>query len=521
MNRRAGRAVLALLVLLVTGAAYATSAAGPEASSVGGARMTGVPIGDVERVLADQLHASGVPGGAVAVVTAARVEARGVGTAGAGREATADTPFVIGSASKSFTALAIMQLVDAGRVDLESPVRDYVPELDLADGQPVGDITVRDLLQQTSGLDDLAGGPLLASATDGPPLASIGELDDAELASTPGETWRYANANYVLAGLVVERASGLSYGDYVQGEIFTPLGMTDSSAATEPLGSDVLADGHRFWFGAPVATGPTRRNATLAAGYLISTADDLGRYLSLYLAGGVGPDGSRIVSADGLTTLLDGGPGAVLGPWAQGQESRYAMGWFVGGPWGDDAIFHPGNTPDTTTMLALFPDRGMAVAVVVNAGNELPVPGNPFIADRVTRNVVHAAVGQPIPDLPSMWRFYAVFDVVVILLIGAAAWALLRAMRTVIVPSPSRHPVRSRAGVVVCTLGAGLLILVPRFSYGWGGLWTWAPDVAVASAVLALLLAAAATLRMIGLLRARRSDRPATTTKSEHDHAPA
>ena len=78
----------------------------------------------------------------------------------------------------------------------------------------------------------------------------------------PGETWRYANANYVLAGLVVERASGLSYGDYVQREIFTPLGMTHSSASTDPVGGDVLADGHRFWFGVPVGdrTDPAGRH---------------------------------------------------------------------------------------------------------------------------------------------------------------------------------------------------------------------------------------------------------------------
>ena len=280
MTRRSGHTVLAALVLLLVSGAGA--AAIPLSSSVGDVSQAGVSIEAVERVFEAQLDESGVSGGAVAVVSEGRVEARGVGSADGDREATAVTPFVIGSATKSFTALAVMQLVDAGRVDLEAPVRDYVPELALADAR-VDDITVRDLLQQTSGLDDLAGGPLLASAADGTPLAAIAELKDAELASTPGETWRYANANYVLAGLVVERASGMGYGDYVQREIFTPLGMTHSSATTDPVGSDVLADGHRFWFGVPVATEPTRREATLAAGYLISTATDLGRYLSLYL----------------------------------------------------------------------------------------------------------------------------------------------------------------------------------------------------------------------------------------------
>lgn len=502
---RSGRAAVAALALLVSGAGAAAGTGPPSADDT---RPAGVSIGEVEGVLAEQLDASGVPGGVVAVVSDDRVEARGAGIAGGDRAVTADTPFVLGSATKSFTALAVMQLVDAGRVDLEAPVREYVPEFELARGQPVDDITVRQVLQQTSGLDDLAGGPLLASAADGTPAEAIAELKDAVLATTPGQAWLYANVNYVLAGLVVEHVSGLSYSDYVQREVFIPLGMTHSSASAQAVGDDVLAEGHQFWFGIPLAKEPTRRNATLAAGYLVSTANDLGRYLSMYLAGGVGPDGTRIVSADGVKTLLGAGPQTRLGSWAQGQQSRYAMGWFVGGPWGEDAVFHPGNTPDTTTMLALFPDRGVAVATVVNGSNELPVPGNPFIADRVTRNVIHALLGQPVPQLPSILRFYLIFDLVVLFLLGAAAWGLKRAAWAATCRSPSPHTVRGWAGVVVWTLSAGLLVVVPTVSYGWGGLWTWAPDLAVVIAALALLLAVVAALRATGLLRTRLATGP-------------
>ena len=137
--------------------------------------------------------------------------AYGLGWTGDGREVSAQTPFVIGSTSKSFTALAVMQLVDAGPVDLAAPVRQYVPEFRLADGAAADAITVRHILAQTSGLPGTAGGPVLKAAAYGTALDAVAELRDTRLVSIPGRVWHHANANYVLAGLVVERASGMSY----------------------------------------------------------------------------------------------------------------------------------------------------------------------------------------------------------------------------------------------------------------------------------------------------------------------
>lgn len=514
-----GLGVITAAILIVPGSAPAISA---DTALTSAAAQDGASIVEAERVLRQELDASGIPGGAVVIVSGGRVEARGAGDAGDGRPVTAATPFVLGSATKSFTALAVMELVDAGQVALDSPVRTYVPEFELAAGEPVDDITVRQVLQQTSGLDDLAGGPLLASATDGTATQAIAELKNARLASKPGQTWLYANANYVLAGLVVEHVSGLSYGDFVQRHIFDPLGMTHSYVTADAATSAGLAIGHRFWFGLPVATGPTTRDATLAAGYLISTAEDLGRYLAMYLAGGVAADGHRLVSADAVQTLMTPGPAAHLGPWAQGQDSRYAMGWFRGGPWGDDVAFHPGNTPDSSTMLAIFPDRGIAVATVLNAGNELPVPGNPFIADRVARNVIHAAIGQPTVDLPSMRRFYAIFDLVVLGLLAAAGWGLLRAAEAVRSQRKPRHRALGWAGIVARTVTVAALVVLPLLSYGWRGAWTWAPDLTLVLATMALLLTITTALRLLTLTRRYRpgpSHDFTTRRGGQHVHA--
>jgi CubicO group peptidase (beta-lactamase class C family) len=512
---RAGRLLLGTAMLLALGTWGAMAAPGPSGSVEG----TDVQMADVERVLEQQLDASGVPGAAVVVVSSGRIETGGAGSDGDSQGVGATTPFVIGSTTKSFTALAVMQLVDSGDVALDASVRDYVPEFQLAGGQPVEDITVRHLLQQTSGLSDLAGGPLLASAVDGTALEAIAELKDSHLTSPPGDSWLYANANYVLAGLVVERASGMSYAEYVQARILDPLGMSHSYVSVEAAAADGLTKGHRFWFGVPVSTGPTHRSGLLAAGYLISTAEDLGRYLSMYLADGVSATGERVVSTEGLHTLLTPGPVAHLGPWADGKESHYGMGWFIGGPWSPDALFHPGNSPDSSAMLAIFPDRNLAVATLMNAGHELPVPGNPAITDRISSNVIHAALGQPVPDLPSLWRFYLAFDLAVLALIASASWALARSVRPL---SPARrrtrpsHPAKQWVGVPLRAGGAGLLTLIPFLTYGWRGLWTWAPDLTLALAALILLWSSTAAIRLLALLlpeRGTESPSPANTER--------
>jgi CubicO group peptidase (beta-lactamase class C family) len=482
-----GGALGVLLIALVPGAAatppYPTAQDAP-------------PTDEVADVLTDQLDAAGIPGGAfVTVSDDGDVQARGVGTTGDGDPVTASTPFVIGSTTKSFTALGVMQLVDAGEVDLDAPVVRYVPAFRLADGEPVDAVTVRHLLQHTSGLDDLAGGPILGSASEGTALDAVAELEESHLASAPGESWRYANANYVLAGLVVESVSGQGYEQYLQEHVLDPLGMADTYVTADPA----VAPGHRYWFGFPAADGPVQREGVVAAGYLASTAEDLGSYLSLYLRDGLAPDGTRLLSVAGIRTLTTPGPEAHLGPWAEGATARYAMGWMVGGPWEESAVFHPGNSPDSSAMIALFPERGLAAATLVPAGHELPVPGNPSITDRISRNTLHAVVGEDVPAPVGRWGFYAWFDAVVLASVALALLLLVRAARAYGRPAGGRLR-RWLRPVPALLVAVALLALPAATSAGWAGVWTWAPDLGITLLVLAALAAATAGLRLAGAL---------------------
>jgi CubicO group peptidase (beta-lactamase class C family) len=484
-------AVASLLVVCVIASA-AAAAIPPDRATL--ARMDGV--------IRDGMQRSGMPGFAVGVVSGNDVVfARGYGDAGEGRRVTPQTPFLLGSTSKSFTALAAMQLVDAGRLDLNAPARQYVPEFRLADQRAADRITVRQVLQQTTGLPATAGGPIVRSAVDGTALEALQELQGTALAARPGAAFEYSNGNYVLAGLIIERASGEPYAQYVQRHIFTPLGMRHSYVALGAAKRAGLATGHRYWFGLATAHGPTFRAGIQSAGYLISSAQDMSRYLAMYLNHGVTANGDRIVSRRGLETVLAPGRPGELGAWSDHADARYAMGWYVGGPWSEPAQLHPGRAPDSSALIAMFPRRDLAVVTLTNAANELSLPGYPASVDRVERNAIDALIGDPIDTGTSLHRYYLYVDLIALALLAAIAWAIVRAARALRARTRPRHRWRAIAGVATRAAGGVLLVALPALAFGWRASFLWQPDVFTVIVLIGALLLVTAALRLARLVR--------------------
>jgi CubicO group peptidase (beta-lactamase class C family) len=506
--RAIGPGLLALLALLVMVAPPA-AAAPPDTATL--ERM--------DRVIEVGMERSGMPGFAVAVVAGGEiVHARGFGDAGSDRPVTPQTPFLLGSTSKSFTALAAMQLVDAGKLDLDAPARRYVPEFRLADQRAANRITVRHVLQQTTGLPETAGGPIIGSAADGTALQALRELRATELAAPPGTAFEYSNGNFILAGLIIERASGQPYGQYVQRHIFAPLGMRHSYTTLSAARRDGLATGHRFWFGIATAHGPTFRPGIQAAGYLISSAEDMGRYLAMYLNDGLAPDGKRVVSRQGLRTMLAPGRPGKLGPWADHADSRYAMGWYIGGPWSEPARLHPGRAPDSSAMIVIFPRRDLAAVTLTNAANLVPMPGYPASIDRVERNAVDALIGDPVNTGTSLRRFYLYFDLLAIALLAALGWPAVRAARALRARTRPRHRRRAIAGILTRAGAGALLLALPALTLGWQVSLLWHPDLSAVVLLTSALLLVTAALRLALLVQRPRKtpqDAPVLATAPE------
>lgn len=307
------RSLLACLLVLVVGLAGAAPAVAQEP-------MDSDRLDAAVSAVVDKHHLAGL---ALAVVDDAGVTlAEGYGSAGDGRPVTPDTPMAIGSITKSFTAVAVLQLVEQGLVDVDAPVRTYLPWFEVADPAASEAITVRDLLRHTSGLSEFGYNRVLDPETtleDG-----VRDLRSARPTAPVGDTYQYFSANYWTLALVIETVTGRSYGDYVSEHIFRPLGMTRSYADPDQARAAGLAQGHSTLFGFAVPREQPFRRYAQGSGYLVSTARDLGRFL-LAVAHDGAYDGGRILSADSVALMRT--------PQVGGNEST-GLGWgFDGDRW--------------------------------------------------------------------------------------------------------------------------------------------------------------------------------------------
>ena len=303
-----------------------------------------------------------IPGLAVAIVDDGGVLFMSAyGNASHGVSFTVNTPALLGSTTKTFTALAIMRLVEYGKIDLDAPVKKYLPEFKLASGVYENTITIRNLLNHTSGLSD-----------EGMPFTSLGEKsleEELELLklckpiTAPGEKFSYFNDNYRILGLVIERVSGKKYGEFLENEIFKPLRMESTSAVTEGLKG--LATGYGEIFGLPLKRKQEFRAGALPSGFVASSISDLAHFLI-----------AELQACNGDTSLLN--PQTVKTTWMPPENIKggYAMGWMVFDSVGKTPFMaHGGSLENYQSFFYINPQLKKGFAFIMNQGGILPMIG--------------------------------------------------------------------------------------------------------------------------------------------------
>lgn len=398
---QSGTAALRLWRVSVVAAVLAFGMVSLSASATGHEEplppITESTLDEVERYLERRLSEVGRPGMAAAIVHDGEVVSTfELGDASPGTPMTADTPLFVASLSKSITAMALMQQVEAGRVDLDHPVAVYLPEL-----APEGDqVTVRDLLHHRSGLTTYVGNESWSGRSGASLEANVGRLGSHLRANAP---FRYSNANYDALALIVQRVSGIQFDDYIADEVFAPLGMDDSFVGPSEARTDV-ADGHYHWlfFGYRRFDQPSPPGMAGSA-TMFSTAEDLAHFTIAHLQDGA-YEGNRIVSDASIEQLHAPESLGIDLPEDYPAEVGYAGGLFVDASFDPEVdeslarmvtLFHGGSGLGYRAMIWIIPQVDLGFVALVNGNNVADETWLPQVA----QGAKHLLFGLDPPDI--------------------------------------------------------------------------------------------------------------------------
>ena len=323
----------------------------------------------VPDLLVDAAKRCKVPGASLAVLEGDAVFecATGVVNTRSGVETTTDSVFEIGSITKLWTTALVMQLVEEGRVELDAPVKRYLPELALASREAVDSISVRMLLTHTSGID----GDFFQTTGRGDDAVERYVLACAALPQLhpPGKLWSYCNAGFVLAGRIVEKLRGMTWDDALHQFLLQPLGTEGMGTLPEQALRFRAAVGHflhpKSGDVVPAPAWPQPRASGPAGATPFAFARDLVRFARMHLDGGIALGGRRVLSEESAHAMQQR---QVELPAHQFANS-WGLGWMLFDWSGERLIGHDGGTAGQFSFLRVLPGRRVAVALLTNGGD--------------------------------------------------------------------------------------------------------------------------------------------------------
>ena len=320
---------------------------------------------DVDDYLKKTMELISIPGMSVAVIKDGEIifkNGYGVEVIEEARPMTPDSVSAIGSATKTFTTIAMMQLVEKGLINLEDKVIDYLPWFRTLEKEKSDIISIEMILSNSSGLPTNAPGFtwIIEDIGEFSALETAKSLASEKLLFDPGVSFNYSNSGFILAGLIIEKLSGLKYADYISKNILRPLGMTNSStdiSLFEDLGA---LYGHLPYYGTYKSSYGIRNTAALAAGSeLRSTVIDMTKFMEMILNYGELND-VRIVSEDSIRNMMI----PRVETKAMGEEFSYCLG-IMSFP-RKELFFHGGQTKTMSSMMLIQPRTKTGVMVLFN-----------------------------------------------------------------------------------------------------------------------------------------------------------
>jgi CubicO group peptidase (beta-lactamase class C family) len=380
--------ITSLVILLACLASSTAFASPPQAAAP--------DFAAIDAYVEAQMKDIGLPGVALAIVHGDQiVHMKGFGIADpSGRPMTPQTPVMLASLAKPMTGLAIMQLVEAGQIDLDAPVQRYLPWFRVADEAASAQITVRHLLYHTSGLPESAGAEYGWNGDDRADALEqqVRGLATVNLIDPVGAAYHYSNPNYRVLGLLIQEISGQSYELYMQAHVFGPLEMRRTFTSPEAAQPHGLAQGYRFLYGLPMPFVEPFDRGGVASGGTIASAEDVAHFLIANLNNGRYGN-VQLVSAQGIAEMQR--PVTPLG------DEMEAWDWTVRSSDGTTVLTKGGDLASYKTNMALYPEGEWGFVVLINGSDrfaallgDLRIPG-------IAIGLNSLMLGQQPPNLAS------------------------------------------------------------------------------------------------------------------------
>jgi len=323
-----------------------------------------------------------IPAISIALVDGQRIVwARGFGWADSAKSvpATASTVYRVGSVSKLFTDIGIMQLVERGKLDLDAPIQRYVPDFHPRNSFG-GSITARELTSHRAGL---GREPPVGNYFDdtGPSLAAtIASLNRTSLVYAPGTHTKYSNAGIAVLGYVLEKTQRESFYPYLKRAVLDSMGLENSAFEPLPALRARLAKGTMWTIDGARSDAPTFELGMGPCGSMYSTVTDLGRFLEILFARGAVGDGRRVLAASTIDSMWT----PQFSP--RGAKTGYGIGFRIGEQNGHRVIGHDGAIYGFATTLLGMPDDSLGVVVVAT------LDGANAVTDRIASSALRLAL---------------------------------------------------------------------------------------------------------------------------------
>lgn len=312
----------------------------------------------VDKYVIEEMKAMRIPGLSLGIVTQDKIfYLKGYGTSDSkGSKVTPDTPFILGSITKTFTALAIRQLMNEGKIEEKALVIKYLPWFKTIDKNNSDKITIYDLINHTSGFSTSAGNEYVVKNTNYTLEQKIRDLAKIKLENPPGIVMQYSNINYGILGLIIEKVSGENYDKYIKNHIFAPLDMKNSFAPNEKPAKNNMAIGHKIGFGFPIPCNLNIPYAAVPVGYLASSSKDMCNYMQTYFHNGYFKENSIIPNNKMPKDICKSG------------LMDYNTYWRIQAT---NAITHSGATPDFNTNMYINSSLKYGIIVLANSRNDM------------------------------------------------------------------------------------------------------------------------------------------------------